>query len=76
MAKYRFNLKTGGNTNYFNNINSYLGIMNKNDDLTIDLGQYSENDMKYICEMLQQKEYEISVNKKEKNNEINIKKFE
>ncbi len=76
MAKYRFKLNNKGNINDFNNINSYLGIMNKNDDLTIALGQHSDSDLQYICNMLQQKEYEISVNKKEENNEISVKKFE
>lgn len=75
MAKYRFNLNKNGDLNNFNNINSYLGIMTKNDDLTIALGQHSDSDMEYICDMLQKREYEISVNKKETNNEINVRKF-
>ncbi|MCL2320858.1 MAG: hypothetical protein FWC47_01980 [Oscillospiraceae bacterium] len=76
MAKYRFNLFNKGNINDFNNLYSYLGIMNKNDDLIIALGQHSDSDLKYICDMLRQKDYEISVNKKEENNEISVRKFE
>lgn|GEM_PF-4056699 len=76
MAKYKFNLSSKENANNFNNINSYLGIMNRNDDLTISLGQNSDSEMRYICETLQQKEYQISINRKKEKNEINIRKFE
>lgn len=75
MAKYRFNINNKGNVNDYNNLNSYLGIMNKNDDLTIALGGHSDSDLKYICDMLKQKEYQISVNKKEETSEINVKRF-
>ena len=76
MAKYKFNLNNKENTDNFSNINSYLGIMNRNDDLTITLGQHSDREMEYICKMLQEKEYDVSVNRKKESNEINVRKFE